>query len=63
MNDYVEFTGFGAPFVLRGYGHYTDEYVRTEDGWRLKRCVLSRLRVDTEGQVPGSVSALTENSA
>jgi len=47
MNDYVELPGF----VLRGYGHYHEEYVRTSDGWRVKSSTVKRLRVDTEGDV------------
>ena len=27
MNDYVMFPGEGSPFVIRGYGHYHEEYV------------------------------------
>jgi uncharacterized protein (TIGR02246 family) len=49
MNDYVD---FGA-FLLRGYGHYHEEYVRTADGWKIKSSTLTRLRVDTEGEIPG----------
>jgi SnoaL-like domain len=48
MNDYVEIPVDGSSFVLRGYGHYHEEYVRTEEGWRVKSSVLTRLRVDTE---------------
>lgn len=48
MNDYVEIPVDGSSFVLRGYGHYHEEYVRTEEGWRVKSSTLSRLRVDTE---------------
>lgn len=44
MNDYVELPGL----VLRGYGHYHEEYVRTPDGWRVKSSTVKRLRVDTE---------------
>ena len=59
MNDYVELpTPGGQPFVLRGYGHYIEEYVRTADGWRLQCSTLQRLRVDTEGDVPRPVVGL-----
>ncbi len=52
MNDYVEIPlASGQPFVLRGYGHYHEEYVRTPDGWRVKSSTVQRLRVDTEGEV------------
>ena len=63
MNDYVMLPGAGSPFVLRGYGHYHEEYVRIENGWRMKSSELTRLRVDTEGDVPGEVSDLAESSA
>jgi uncharacterized protein (TIGR02246 family) len=49
MNDYVDFDTFS----LRGYGHYNEEYVRTPDGWKIKSSTLTRLRVDTEGEIPG----------
>jgi uncharacterized protein (TIGR02246 family) len=34
------------PTGFRGYGHYTEEYVRDDGDWRIKRLVLTRLRVD-----------------
>jgi uncharacterized protein (TIGR02246 family) len=48
MFDYVEFptTETGDRFGLRGYGHYTEDYVREDGEWRIKRLHLSRLRVD-----------------
>ena len=51
MFDYVEFpTAEGAErFGLKGYGHYTEEYVREDGEWRIKRLELSRLRVDPLG--------------
>jgi hypothetical protein len=54
MNDYVAFPSEGSPYVIRGYGHYHEEYVRTPDGWRVKSSVLERLRVDTEGDLPAA---------
>jgi uncharacterized protein (TIGR02246 family) len=48
MNDYVDF----GKFSLRGYGHYHEEYVRTPDGWKIRSSTLTRLRVDTEGELP-----------
>lgn len=54
MNDYVMFPSEGSPFVIRGYGHYHEEYVRTGEGWRVKSSVLERLRVDTEGELPAA---------
>jgi 3-phenylpropionate/cinnamic acid dioxygenase small subunit len=40
------------PYTLRGYGHYHETYTRTPDGWRLASSHLTRLRVDTEGELP-----------
>jgi hypothetical protein len=37
-------------FVLRGWGHYAEEYLRTADGWKIKSSTLTRVRVDTEGE-------------
>lgn len=54
MNDYVTFPGDGSPYVIRGYGHYHEEYVRTAAGWRVKSSTLERLRVDTEGELPAA---------
>ncbi len=31
---------------IRGYGHYEEEYLRTDDGWRIDSLRLSRLRVE-----------------
>ena len=52
MNDYAIFPGEESDYRVRGYGHYHEEYVRTGDGWRIKRCALKRLRVDAEGELP-----------
>lgn len=46
MTDYLQWPGSDPPVGLRGYGHYREEYVRTADGWRIRRSVLSRLRID-----------------
>lgn len=36
-----------APGVnLRGYGHYTETYEKSADGWRIKTSKLTRLRED-----------------
>ena len=45
MFDYVEFPRHPEA-SFRGYGHYTEEYVREGAGWRIRRLVLTRLRVD-----------------
>lgn len=49
MNDLVDF----PTFAIRGWGHYRETYVRTDDGWKIQSSTLTRLRVDTEGEVPG----------
>ena len=54
MNDYVAFPSEGTPYVIRGYGHYHEVYVRTAEGWRVKSSTLERLRVDTEGDLPAA---------
>jgi uncharacterized protein (TIGR02246 family) len=48
MFDYVEFPPdpTGARSGLRGYGHYTEDYVREDGEWRIASLHLSRLRVD-----------------
>jgi len=45
MFDYVEFPEHPSA-SFRGYGHYNEEYVREDGGWRIRRLVLTRLRVD-----------------
>jgi uncharacterized protein (TIGR02246 family) len=46
MEDYVRLQIKGQPFAFHGCGHYTETYVRLDDGWRLRTCKLTRLRVD-----------------
>ena len=48
MADYVEWPRpeGGGRVGLQGYGHYEEEYVREDGGWRIHRLLLSRLRVD-----------------
>jgi hypothetical protein len=48
MNDFVTGKLGGTQMTLRGIGHYHEEYVRTAEGWRLKRNRLIRQRVDRE---------------
>ena len=51
MADYVEFpaNADGGRVGLRGYGHYTEEYVREDGEWRISHSHLSRLRIDPLG--------------
>jgi hypothetical protein len=46
--DYLEFPGVdGTPsLTMQGYGHYTETYVRSADGWQIASLRLDRLRVD-----------------
>jgi len=40
-------SGFGPRY--EGFGHYVEEYARGEDGrWRIARCELRRLHLETE---------------
>jgi uncharacterized protein (TIGR02246 family) len=54
MFDYLTWPGDGPPKGLQGYGHYHEEYVRENGAWRIRRLVLTRLRVDPlAGGFPG----------
>jgi hypothetical protein len=46
MEDWVRVTLDGEPMAFHGCGHYSEEYVRTEAGWRVKSSTQTRLRVD-----------------
>ena len=46
MEDIVRIELDGTPIAFHGYGHYHDDYVRTAGGWRFKKSVQTRLRVD-----------------
>jgi len=46
MEDIVRIELDGTPIAFHGYGHYHDAYVRTDEGWRFKQSVETRLRVD-----------------
>lgn len=55
FSDWVEHPARdgGPPSGFKGHGHYHDEYVRTADGWKITRSVVTRLRVDVlEGGRP-----------
>jgi hypothetical protein len=49
MEDVVRIELDGTPVAFHGYGHYHDDYVRTTAGWRFKKSVQTRLRVDPIG--------------
>jgi hypothetical protein len=42
--DRVVFPGEHDPIVLHDYGYLRDEYVRTEDGWRVRSTVETKLQ-------------------
>jgi hypothetical protein len=44
--DHVVLTLDGQTIAFHGYGHCHEEYARTEDGWRVRSTVETRLRVD-----------------
>jgi hypothetical protein len=46
MEDWVRMNYQGTPMAMHGHGFYHEDYVRTDDGWRLKKCVMERIRVD-----------------
>ncbi len=46
MEDWVHLTYDGKSMAFHGCGYYREEYVRTAEGWRLRRTEMSRLRVD-----------------
>jgi 3-phenylpropionate/cinnamic acid dioxygenase small subunit len=52
MEDWVRLTFKGKSMAFHGMGHYRDDYVRTPEGWRIKRTVMSRIRVDPIDDAP-----------
>ena len=53
MQDHVTMPFKGETISFRGAGHYHEEYVRTERGWRIRSTILKRLSVDMlQGQPP-----------
>jgi hypothetical protein len=48
VSDYVRGNLGGRNILLRGYGYYYEDYVRTAEGWRLKHGRMVRQRVDIE---------------
>lgn len=48
MDDYVEL----PQLVLRGSGHYHEQYRRQEGRWCIASCRLTRLRLDIEPKQP-----------
>jgi hypothetical protein len=53
MQDHVAMTFKGETIAFRGAGHYYEQYVRTDAGWRIRSTVLRRLSVDMlKGEPP-----------
>lgn len=52
MEDIVQLAG--SERVMRGYGHYHEEYRKVDGSWRISRLYLKRLRVDYFGGPPPS---------
>lgn len=48
MDDYVDL----RELVLRGSGHYHEEYAREEGRWRIRRSRLTRLRLEIDRKTP-----------
>ena len=42
---------------LHGYGHYYETYAKVDGQWRIKRCVLTRLRMDMTPAAGPNVSS------
>lgn len=42
MTDYTRWDASGDPTWYRSYGGHLEDYVRTPDGWRIKRTVFTR---------------------
>lgn len=50
MEDIVQ--PAGSDRVMRGYGHYHEEYRKVDGTWRIARMYLKRLRIDFTGGPP-----------
>jgi len=44
--DLIDERRDGLGVCRRGFGHYTESYVKTADGWRISTMRVARLRVD-----------------
>jgi hypothetical protein len=69
MHDYLVFpagvpsaTNPYAGATVRGYGHYVEEYVKLEQGWRFQRVDLYRLRLEATTPTATTYPALFETS-
>jgi hypothetical protein len=41
LRDVTKLPGDGTPIVFRGAGYYAEDYVRTDQGWRVQRNVVT----------------------
>jgi hypothetical protein len=60
MEDWIRLAIDGNAIAFHGCGHYHDEYVRTDQGWRIKSSVQTRLRVDPIDPDPVADDAETD---
>lgn len=45
LSDYTTFVHEGARHIEWGRGRYDEDYLRTPDGWRIRRCIFKRQAV------------------
>ena len=51
MQDHLEYPEGRTPRAVDGCGHYTEEYIRCEDGaWRIRSLVLRRIHLEHDGR-------------
>ncbi|SFG49076.1 SnoaL-like domain-containing protein [Novosphingobium sp. CF614] len=53
MSDFVRGTFGGKELIISGHGYYYEDYVRTAEGWRVKRSQLVRQHVETSPMPEG----------
>jgi hypothetical protein len=44
MHDWVQM----PTCIFEGWGHYHEDYVKTDGTWRIRRCHTTRLRVEEQ---------------
>jgi hypothetical protein len=54
IDDYSTWVAEGSRMVEWGRGHYEEDYVRTEQGWRINRSILVRQALGAPGQSPAN---------
>jgi hypothetical protein len=54
MTDYTRWNAVEPPVWVRGYGGHLEHYVRTPEGWRIRRSWFTRFDMDPmEDALPG----------